>query len=155
MNLLNFGVCVQTCPLSTDDPVDCFKTSNMQSNSKYSNCQYYPAGTNNAPFRYETEAFIGHFCLPSGAYTDSEEMKTAFRDAFFANVLGDKSTQYFYDIANSWAVILVASICSVIIAYLYLFMIRYMGGIIIWISVAASIILLVGAGIYSYLYARP
>lgn len=82
-------------------------------------------------------------------------MKEAFRDAFFNNVLGDKTTQYFYDIAKSWAVILVASICSVIIAYLYLFMIRFMGGVIIWISVAVSITVLVSAGIYSYMYARP
>jgi hypothetical protein len=82
-------------------------------------------------------------------------MKDAFRDAFFNNVVGDKGAQYFSDIGKSWGVILVASICSVIIAYGYLFMIRFMGGIIIWISVAVSIIVLVAAGIYSYLYARP
>ena len=82
-------------------------------------------------------------------------MKDAFRDAFFNNVLGDATTQYFYDIGRSWAVILVASICSVIIAYLYLFMIRYLGGVIIWISVAVTELVLVAAGLYSYLYARP
>jgi choline transporter-like protein 2/4/5 len=128
----------------------------MNGNNKYSNCQYYPAGTNSgSPFRYESEAFLGHFCLPSGTYTNSTEMKEAFRNAFFNNVVGDKGTQYFYDIGKSWPVILVASICSVIIAYIFLFMIRYMGGVIIWVSVALSIVILVGAGIYSYLYARP
>jgi hypothetical protein len=82
-------------------------------------------------------------------------MKQAFTDVFFKTVLGDEATKYIYDIARSWAVILVSSVCSVVIAYLYLFMIRLFGGLIIWISVALSIAVLVGAGVYSYLYARP
>ena len=155
LNLLNYGVCVKECPVD-NEPVNCFKTSYMKGNSDYLNCQYYPAGTNSgAPFRYDSESFLGHFCLPSGDYTDSDKMKDAFRDAFFNNVLGDATTQYFYDIGRSWAVILVASICSVIIAYLYLFMIRYMGGVIIWISVAVTELVLIAAGLYSFLYARP
>lgn len=82
-------------------------------------------------------------------------MKEAFRNAFFNNVVGDKGSQYFYDIAKSWAVILVASICAIIIAFGYLMLIRFLGGVIIWVSVAFSIAVLVSAGIYSYLYARP
>jgi len=127
----------------------------MKSNDKYRNCEYYPFGTSNQPFRYATKPFLDHFCLPSGAYLDSEEMKQAFTDVFFESVLGDEATKYIYDIARSWAVILVASACSIVIAYIYLFMIRLFGGFIIWISVALTIAVLVAAGVYSYLYARP
>lgn len=128
----------------------------LKNPSLYQYCQYYPAGTGSGvPFRYGSQGFVGHFCLPSSNFTSSESMKTAFKDAFFNTVMGDKFTQYFYDIYKCWAVILVASICSVIIAYIYLFMIRFMGGVIIWVSFAISLLVLVGAGFYSYFGAMP
>jgi len=81
-------------------------------------------------------------------------MKDAFKDAFFNSVVGNKMTTYFYDIYKSWAVLLVASFVSVIIAYLYLFVVRKVGGHIIWCSIAISFITLTGAGLYGYFYAR-
>lgn len=44
LQLLNFGTCVKKCPVETTDPVECYKTSNMNMNSKYANCQWYPGG---------------------------------------------------------------------------------------------------------------
>lgn len=81
-------------------------------------------------------------------------MKDAFREAFFSSVVGNKGTQYFYDIYKSWAVILVASIVSILIAYAYLFVLRAIGGIIIWASIILTFIILIAAGFYSYFYAK-
>jgi choline transporter-like protein 2/4/5 len=97
---------------------------------------------------------LGHFCIPSNSYTNSTELKSSFKDAFFKSVVGDKGTTYFYDIYKSWAVILVASIVAVIIAYIYLIILRYMGGWIIYISIGLTFVVLSAAGLYSYFIAR-
>jgi hypothetical protein len=76
------------------------------------------------------------------------------RDAFFNSVLGDKGTQYFYDIGTTWAVLLVASICTVVIAYLYMLLLKQLAGLMIYISIGVTEILLVVGGFYSYFYAR-
>lgn len=81
-------------------------------------------------------------------------MKDAFREAFYTSVVGNKGTQYFYDIYKSWAVILVASIVSILIAYVYLFIMRKLGGMIIYLSILFSLILMLGGGFYSYFYAK-
>lgn len=60
-----------------------------------------------------------------------------------------------YDIYKSWPVILVASVVAVIIAYMYLFLIRYLGGVMLWISFAFSLILFISAGFYTWFWARP
>lgn len=158
VTLLNYGTCVKTCPVADSDvAIECYETNYMRNNAdKYANCMNYPGGVSSGvPFRYEAQGFLGHFCIPSSSYTDSENMKKAFSDAFFNSVLGNQATTYFYDIYKSWAVILVASLLAVIVAYMYLFLIRYLGGVIIWLSFAVSFLVILGAGFYSYFWARP
>jgi len=123
----------------------------------YKDCEYYPEESDvisPEPFRYQSKSFVSHFCIPDGDYADSEKMKDAFREAFFSSVVGNKGTQYFYDIYKSWAVILVASIVSILIAYAYLFVLRAIGGIIIWASIILTFIILIAGGFYSYFYAK-
>jgi hypothetical protein len=154
VQLLNFGVCVSSCPNATA-PVNCSPTWHMVNNSNsYKDCQYYPAGKSNPAFRYNSEPLVGHFCLPSSNYTNITSMKEVFKNAFFNNVMSNKLSLYFYDIYKCWLVILVASICSVVIAYLYLFAIRFMGGMIIWVSFFVTLAALISAGFYSFFYAR-
>lgn len=50
----------------------------------------------------------------------------------------------------SWQVILVSAVTALILAYLYLFMIRLVGGIIIYISIVLIIIGLTGGGLYAF-----
>lgn len=154
LNLLNYGVCVKKCPGSTDDPVKCKSTSYMSDSAKYADCQYYPYGLSFPPFRYESESTLDHFCLPSANYTN-DDVKDAFKEAFFANVLGDQGTQYMYDIGKSWVVLLVSCFIAVAISYIYLALIRCFGGIMIWVAFVLSLLILVAGGIYTYFYARP
>lgn len=111
-----------------ESEVICYETEHQRdSPDYYKDCQYYPLKVDTAlsePFRYNTQSFMDHFCLPDGEIEGYPNMKKAMRDAFFNTVLGDKGTQYFYDIGECWAVILVASICTVIIAYLYMLLLK-------------------------------
>lgn len=126
----------------------------MSGNDKYADCQLYPAGLSFPPFRYETEPILDHFCLPSANYTNAD-VKNAFKEAFFANVLGDNGTQYVYDLGKSWVVLLVSCFIAVAISYIYLALIRCFGGLMIWVAFAISLLILIVAGLYTYFYARP
>ena len=50
--------------------------------------------------------------------------------------------------------ILVASAVALVLSYLYLFVIRLIGGWIIWVCFDLIFLLLLGGGFYSYFYAR-
>lgn len=49
---------------------------------------------------------------------------------------------------------MVSAVVAMVLGYLYLFLLRLLGGVIIWISIAATFLLLFGAGFYTYFYAR-
>jgi len=50
---------------------------------------------------------------------------------------------------------LVGALVSVVFGYLYLFVIRLIGGAIIWISFVLIVLALAGGGFYTYFYLRP
>ena len=72
-----------------NETIDCYKTNHMKNNTNlYKNCQYYPGGKSVA-FRYESETFLGHWCIPASNYTNNTDMIEAFKNAFFNDILGD------------------------------------------------------------------
>jgi len=107
-----------------------------------------------APFRYPSKEFAGHFCVPDGKEYGSPELLNAFKDAFFNSVLGNKGSAYFYDIAATWQVLLVGGFATILIAYLYLFLIRWTAGIIVYAAIVVSELLLLAGFFYSYYSAR-
>jgi hypothetical protein len=59
-----------------------------------------------------------------------------------------------YNIMKAWSVLLVGALVAVVFGYLYLFVIRIIGGAIIWISFVLIVLALVGGGFYTYFYER-
>lgn len=92
--------------------------------------------------------------MPNGSDYMNNQTYAAFQRAFFSSSYGAASAQYFYDIARSWPVILVAALVAMILGYLYLFLLRLMGGALIWVSFVSTFLILFGAGFYTYFYAR-
>lgn len=123
----------------------------------YKDCQYYPdkigVGTVaiwNSPWRYNVTNVVDHFCIPSGSdFVDAATLEQ-FKKAFFTNVYGQKIAVWFWDIAKSWKVLAVSAATAFVLAYLYLFVIRCVGGIIIYISIATIILGLAGGGGYCF-----
>jgi small-conductance mechanosensitive channel len=56
------------------------------------------------------------------------------------------------DIAASWKVLIISSITALIFGYLYLFVIRLLGGLIIWVSIVIIQLSLLAGGIYTIMY---
>ena len=56
------------------------------------------------------------------------------------------------DIVKSWPILLISSVTALIFGYLYLWVIRLIGGVLIWISIAFIEIALIAGGFYTYWY---
>lgn len=62
---------------------------------------------------------------------------------------------WFEDIATSWVILLISSIIAVILGYIYLFVIRAVGGFIIWASFALIELAVLFCGFYTLFVYRP
>ena len=49
--------------------------------------------------------------------------------------MNDKIMSYISDIAYSWKVIVISSVTAIVLGYIYLGLIRLLGGLIIWLSI--------------------
>jgi hypothetical protein len=98
---------------------------------------------------------LNSYCIPNGADYVNATTYNAFKDAFFGSVYGNKAAGYFRDIANAWPVLAVSVVAAIVVCYLYLFVIRLIGGLIIWLSFLIAFLLFGGGGLYSYFVARP
>ena len=162
VSLLSKGMCVKSCPSGkSEDPVICRPTNILAADYHFSNCTYYPlaqsyAGTTvlGVGFRYESKSLLGSFCIPKGEDYVDKATYESFKTAFFGSVYGNAAASYFHDIAATWSVLLIAAIATVFLSYLYLFVIRLVGGFIIIIAFLSAIIVCAGGGFYSYFYAR-
>ena len=105
------------------------------------------------PFRYNTSKMYG-FCLPElntdKASAFSKDTYETFKKLFTETVMNDKMTSYIADIATAWKVIAVCAATSLVLAYLYLFLVKCIGGLIVWASIAAIQISLIGGGAYCF-----
>ena len=57
-------------------------------------------------------------------------------------------TQYFADVAYSWKVLAICSGTALVLAYLYLFLIRLIGGILVWGTIILLQASLLAGGYY-------
>lgn len=106
------------------------------------------------PFRYDTKKMYG-FCVPdldaeSAASGLSDSAIKTFKKLFEDSILDDKLTSYLADIANSWQVIAVSSVTAILLGYIYLLLIRYLGALIIYFSIVLLQLALIGGGVYMY-----
>ena len=65
--------------------------------------------------------------------------------------MGDsKITQYIADVAYSWKVLAICSGTALVLAYLYLFLIRLVGAILVWGTIILLQVSLLAGGYYVF-----
>jgi hypothetical protein len=108
------------------------------------------------PYRYNTKKLYG-FCVPDTS-SDSENTSAlssaaieTFQGLFEETVMNDKLTSYMADIATSWKLILICSGTAVVLGYIYLMLIRFIGGLIVWLSILLIQVSLLAGGYYVYI----
>jgi hypothetical protein len=112
---------------------------------------YYPGGVLAPGFRYSTTE-IGGFCMPDANDENSKEAVEALRKAFTESEYGSTAATYFFDIIICWPLLVGGSIVALILGYLYLFVIRVIGGAIIWVTLIIAELSLILGGLYSFYY---
>jgi hypothetical protein len=81
---------------------------------------------------------LGSFCIPYDDSYVNKDTFIAFKKAFFESSYGAAT-----------------AFVACIFGYCYLLIIRFIGGVIIWATLAVSIIILASSGFYTYFHARP
>ena len=162
IKMLESGTCVKECP-TVSSVVDCYPTTAMQANgSGCTGCEcelIEEAGADAIPFRYATSAFPpgsgNGFCLPEVSADTNEAVVSvvnSLKDRFERSDSGSMIQSWISDIMVAWPAIAISSVTALILGYLYLFVIRCIGGVIIWVSIAVIILSLLAAGGYTWFY---
>lgn len=73
-------------------------------------------------------------------------------ESFKKSDTGDMTQAWMNDIMAAWMVIAISSVTALVFGYLYLWVIRLVGGCIIWISIIIIELALLFAGAYSWYY---
>lgn len=64
--------------------------------------------------------------------------------------MNDKLTSYLADISYAWKVILTSSATAIVLGYIYMLLIKCLGGIIVWLSIILILLSLWVGGYYMY-----
>jgi choline transporter-like protein 2/4/5 len=179
--LLNSGVCVKTCPKDTG-VIECLSTSGMKANTGYTNAagatgcefminenflaslninlaEYKNLGIDTSgvsfPFRYNTKA-MGGFCIPE---VDKglgllKEVGNSLLETFYEDIAGETGVKAIGDIVVAWHVIAASAVTALILGYLFLFVIRCIGGAIIYLFLILIEAALIVGGFYLMNYAE-
>merc|ERR1712226_1034602 len=109
------------------------------------------------PFRYDTLAtpWGNGFCIPvitEDTNASVLEVITKLKEQFEQGDAGEAINGWFRDIISAWVCLAISSVTALILGYLYLFVVRLLGGMIVWVSFALIWVSLVGGGAYSWYY---
>lgn len=127
--LASDGVCLQGCPSGTlMDVVP----------STISSCE--------VPEAYLTKTVAGRYCLPDAPGVSQETLDTVTHAADQKKI--EAIMEGLSKEGSNWPVFVVVMLASVVLGYLYLFMLREFAPILIWISLGLLVVLLTVAGFY-------
>lgn len=142
---LKYSVCVKECPSSSSSSIDCFE------NDIYSDCGFsgineegcnYPVITG----KYSTKGYIDRVCLP-----DSDQTEELFQSALSSvNSAIDLDTiaEWIGDVWLASDVIYYVAGITLLLLFLYMFLLRLCVGVIIWISIVFTFAALLTIAIF-------
>jgi Plasma-membrane choline transporter len=93
---------------------------------------------------FRTEPFLGRFCLPSIVNQQSQDF---YNNAVKNTAAGTKLDEYFSDLRNSYVIIIISFGFAFVVSLLYLFVLRWCAGIIVWTTILLYLAMLLALGI--------
>lgn len=85
--------------------------------------------TDNKIYLYRSEPFVGRFCMPKSF---NEASQTFYRKVVDGANSNNKLDEYFSDLRNSYGIILISFGFSFVIGIIYLIILRWCTGFIVW-----------------------
>lgn len=110
-------------------------------------------------FRYPTVPDpTGHFCLPYSSKAADKILDPKFieylKKAFMASAAGDKVIVYFKDVATTWPLIACSVALAFVVAVIYITLLQFVGGLMIWLSFVLAFLSCAGGGLYAWKYSN-
>lgn len=139
-NISDYRVCVKHCPIETSYELECFNNTEVTCPPGKNNFLLKKGSKELVAQPYNSEELWKRFCAPDSAYS------------FFSNVMDDiyvnGMEDWVADISRCWTAILIMLAVSVCISIVYLILLRYCVGVILWLSILATAGLFLIFGIY-------
>ena len=176
--LLKFGTCVKECPLATGK-VDCYRNDYMVDNINFVEDCVYSVVANPAEYaekydidlseygdfegvtsvirifdvRYETEVIGGKVCfpvIPEGAQKGGMAVVKKFYDEAISKLDESGVTDYINDTLATWQVLCIGLATSFLVGFIYLVLLRYIVGPIVYGSIILTFVVIGASGYMLY-----
>lgn len=124
-------------------------TYNYQLNQNGSSTYNSSSGSSTDIIGYDTSALIDRLCFPStatlssGFATIQAAVSTSFSNAISTGSMGG----FYSDLKNNWMWLLCGFGFCVVISFIFMFLLRCLAGLIVWLSLLGTLVVLVGLGL--------
>lgn len=126
-------VCVKRCPETYTATVDCYR-QNSTSDCAFHYEDYYDSPDLQLGYVsgvYPSASFLGRFCLPE-AVSSWEHSRSR---AVAAELNLDSVVKWMGDLQAVWTTLLIVAAFALVLAALYMLLLRYLVGIVVWTSI--------------------
>mmetsp|Transcript_28845 Transcript_28845/g.51375 ORF Transcript_28845/g.51375 Transcript_28845/m.51375 type:complete len:642 (-) Transcript_28845:138-2063(-) len=146
---LDYRVCVDSCPEDWDEEVDCL------TNNKIPDCEFRLEDIVDEPHPlfgyiqgiYPSDGYLKKFCLPN---SESVGWLLKAYDNVFDEIDKTTASEWIGDIVTVWPIMVAVAGIAVVVAAIYLLIMRMCVGVIVWVCIFATFAILVALGGFTY-----
>lgn len=131
-------VCVEKCPATDTDTLNCLINSEVKSCDK----NYYKVDAAQQFIIYASTPFAGRVCVPKS---------TTLYAQISSSMQGDQVENAINDLKNTWMIISISALIAIIISFAFLCVLRMCAGVVVWSFIFVIIIGLFLMGLFFYL----
>ncbi len=121
-------VCIKECPRSPSDEIEC------RPNTDIINCNDLNV--------YDSYGFVSRICIPSASEL-TEKVKS--------EVHIDYVNESIEDIGNAWPSYIVVFFITLVICFIFFYLIRFCSGIVIWLFIILALVGIILAGVFTWI----
>lgn len=100
---------------------------------------------------YRTQPILRRFCYP---LSFNEASSVFYQRVVSSTGSEDKMDEYFSDLRNSWAIILISFAFAFVVSFLYLIVLRWCTGVFVWATILLFLALVLGCAILLHIRSK-
>ena len=147
---IDYRICLKSCPNSGDNTTQCLPNSNITDCKMYwgeimANTGYLSEYLATSQGIYESNGYLKRFCLPSGplslittAGQEVNKTSSELYDSVTSDINIDILSEWVGDAWTCWEVMFIVAAFTIIIASIYLLLMRYFIGVMVWLAIVLT-----------------
>lgn len=135
-----YRICLKHCPKEDDEELECYNNDYVACNSKSTGFIITDGDSNYTSKAYETNSLYKRFCVP-------DDDKDYFDDVL-DDVYATDAKAWVSDIFRCWTAIFIVLGISIGVSIVYLILLRYFAGFIIWVTILGTFLIIILFGVY-------